>query len=229
MYALNIYDARGLPRVDIPDAEIAKLSEKQKPVFFAVIASYSDATEAEAANNAAQSATRKAVTALDRSRKQYEGAQPKRTFHDEWRETVAKLPAKPVSDATKKAIATALAEVEKAEKHLAECHRAGHAAKQNEKDKRAAFANAVIAWSHVDGCAHNTADLVRARSAAESKIALENIARGLPPDYAVEQASTVGNSHLDRFKAGQGKGGSANFGYHRNAMRGAVVKVPSER
>jgi hypothetical protein len=228
MYALNIYGPTGLPRTDIPDSEIAKLSGEQKSVFFAVMSSWSDATEAEAANNAAQSATRRAATALDKSRKKYEDAQPKRTFHDEWRETVARLPAKPVSDAAKKAIAAALVEVEKAEKHLAECHRTGYAAKQDEKDKRAAFAKNVIAWSAMDGIPKNVGDLIKARSATERKIAMDNIAKGLP-DYAVQAASTVGDSHLDRFKAGQAKGGSANYGYHLNRMRGATVKVPSER
>ena len=94
-----------------------------------------------------------------------------------------------------------------------------------------AFTDLLREWSKNDGRPKTTADLVKERAATETNIKLENLKNGLPADYVEHAASTVGDSHLDRFKSGQGKGGSANFGYNRNAMRGAVLqpKVPSER
>jgi hypothetical protein len=228
---MNVYDNLGKVRRDLDPSEISKCTDRQKTILFGMLASLEIAEKSESVHYEAVKATRRATTAIDKSRKAYETALPKRTFHDEWRETVAKLPATPITDEKKAAIAAALIEVEKAETHLAACQSAEITAKRDEKDKRAAFAKSAIAWSAIDGIPKNVGDLVKARGATERKIALANIAAGRPHDYGVggQAVSTVGPSHLDRFKAAQAKGGSANFGYNRNAMRGAVVKPPSAR
>jgi hypothetical protein len=131
-----------------------------------------------------------------------------------------------------KRVAAALKVVQKAEQHLAECVAAEYPAKALRKEKRMAFSTALRHWSTLDGVPKSTGDLVGERSRVEIARKRENIANGMPADYAAHVASTVGPSHLDRFKAGQGKGGSANVGYNPNRMRGAqlqMMKPPSER
>ena len=229
-YALNIYDEYAKISRNLDPSEIAKCSKSQQKILFALLASLDVAEKAEGLHYEDVKTTRRAVTALDRSRKAYEKAMPVRTFHDEWRETVAKMPPKVVTKETKKLIADALVEVDKAEAALAECQRAEIASNATEKDKRGTFAKALIAWSAVDGIAKNVGDLVKARGETDRRIAMENIAAGLPADYSVAQASTVGPSQLDRTKAASGRGHSANYGHNRNEMRGATLKpkLPSE-
>jgi hypothetical protein len=231
MYNLNIYGPTGLPRADIDENEIAKLSQEQQTAYFNVISSFTETTEADAAFVECEKAKRRAITDLKKKMDAHENSAPKRSFYDEWKKVVAKIPEPAPDPEVAKKVAASLRAVEKANDHLEACELAEKAARTVRNEKRQVFALAVMAWSRVDGCPKSTADLIRARSETERKIALENIANGLPPDFAVAQASTVGDSHIDRFKAGQGKGHSANFGYNRNAMRGAIVgqpKVPSE-
>jgi hypothetical protein len=231
LYPMNIYDATGKVKRDLDPKEIGKCSKAQQVVLFEVLKSLPIVEKSEADAYEAVKATRRATTALDRSRKAYEDAMPKVTFHDTWLTDVAKQPPKPVSDATKKAIADALVGVEKAEKHLGECQRTEHTTRQDERARRAEFAKHSIAFSAIDGIPKSVGDLIKQRGAVERGIALKNIADGYPSDYSVAQASTVGPSHLDQFKSGQGKGHSANRGYGRNSMRGATLapKAPSER
>ena len=78
----------------------------------------------------------------------------------------------------------------------------------------------------MDGSPKNVGHLIKQRSATETKIKLDNIAKGMPADFAVGMASSVGPSFLDQFRAGQGKGHSADRGYNLNKMRGA--QLPSK-
>jgi hypothetical protein len=228
MYALNIFDTKGLPSMEIPDSEIAKLDAEQKAAFFQLMASYSETVEADAETIECEKAQRRAVTDLKRKMEAHEKLMPKHTFFDEWKRTIAKQPpAKPDPDLTKK-LKASMANVDKAHEHLAGCERAIVVSKQVRQTKRKTFGLALIAWSKVDGTPKSTADLVKARAKTEQTQQLANIAAGLPPEYAEARQSTVGDSHLDRFKSGGGRGHSANFGYHRNKLRGAQLRVPSE-
>jgi hypothetical protein len=231
MYNLNIYAADATIRTDIPDTEIAKLSKNQQTAYFDVMSSLSDTTEADAAVIAKEKARRAAISNLKRLMDGHEKIAPARTFYDEWKRTVAKIPEPEPDPDTVKKVAASLKTIEKANEHYEQCTLDEVAAKQVRAEKRQAFATAIIAWSRLDGLPKTVGDLIKARSETERKIAMDNIANGLPPDYAVAQASTVGGSHLDRFKAGQGKGGSVNVGYNPNRMRGAQLRMkpPSER
>lgn len=140
----------------------------------------------------------------------------------------AHLPEPEPDPAIAKKIAASIKAMEAAHDHLAKCEIAETEAMNVRKDKRQAFANALKEWSAVDGRPKSVGDLVKARAATEAAQTLENIKNGLPPDYAVAQASTVGDSHLDRFRANSGGKGqvhanSVNHGYNRNAMRGAKL------
>jgi hypothetical protein len=230
MYALNIYSNTGLPRTDIPEGEIAKLSKEQQAAFFAVMTSFSDTTEAEAAFIEREKAKRRAMSDLKKKMEAHEKITPARTFYDEWKRSVAKMPEPAPDPEIAKKLAASLKSIEKAHAHLEQCERDEVTAKQVRKEKRQAFATALMIWSRLDGSPKSTADLVRARSETERRIAMDNVAAGFPPDYAVAQASTVGDSHLDRVRSGAGKGGSVNRGWNMNRMRGATLapKVPSE-
>jgi hypothetical protein len=226
MYALNIYAADATIRKDIPEAEIAKLSKEQSDAFFAVMTSYSDTTEADAALIECEKATRRAITDLKRKMDLHEKIVPARTFYDEWKRTIAKLPEpEPDPEITKK-LAASIKSVEKTNGLIETCQRNEELGRQARIAKRQAFANALKIWSGLDGTPRTTADLIRARVETERKIAMENIAAGLPADYAVARTSTVGNSHLDRVRAGAAKGGSADRGYNMNRMRGAQLQQP---
>jgi hypothetical protein len=229
MYHLNIFGKMGLPRLDIPESEIAKLSKEQSAAFFSVISTYSDTNEADNSAIASEKAKRAAISDLKRRMVAHETIIPPRTFYDEWKRTVAKMPEPEISADTKKKLAASLKGIERAHAYLAECESAEVVAKQVRKEKRQAFAVALMAWARVDGSPKTTADLVRARAKTEAAQQLANIAAGLDPNHAAHLQATVGDSHLDRFKAGQGGGHSVNQGYGRNKMRGATVKVPSER
>jgi hypothetical protein len=226
IFPLSIYDQFGKINRNLDPAEIARCSKMQQKILFPVFASLEAAEAAESLHYEAQKATRRAVTALDRSRKAYEAELPQHTFHDEWLITIAKQKPKPVTEAKKKAIAVALTEVNKAEAFLAECQRSEIVLKADEKVMREAFARAVIAWSPVSGIAMNVADLVRARGATERGIAMKNIEAGLPHDHALAAASTVGPSPWDHLRKGSGKGHSANIGTNLNRMRGATIPKP---
>jgi len=231
MFHLNIFNSVGLPRTDIPDAEIAKLDKAgQLPAFMGIMKAYPDTLDSDAAYVVAEKAKRKAISDLKRLMYAHEKITPPRTFYDEWKKTVAKIPEPAPDPEVTKKVAASLKTIEKANAHLEQCELDLREARKVREEKRKAFALALMAWSRVDGKPKSVGDLIKARSATERKIAMENIAAGLPPDHAV----AVGPSHLDRFRAGQGKvaGHSANFGYHRNALRGANVfppKVRSER
>jgi hypothetical protein len=230
-YRLNVFDQYGGIRNDLDENEIAKCNLVQKDALMALLTAWADTQAEDTACLEVDKAARKAETALDKARKAYEVAQPVRTFHDEWKRTVAKIPEpepEPDPEVTKK-IAAALKNVEKAEKHLAACHAAECPAKQLRKQKRAAFTEKLFIWATMDGAPKSVGNLIKERSKREAEIKMANIAKGLPHDYAVAQASTVGDSHLDRFKAGQGKGHSADQGYGRNAMRGATIKLPTQQ
>jgi hypothetical protein len=225
LYPLHTADALGRVRRDLDPLEIAKCSPMQKEKLFDMLGSLEIAEQSETVHYTCKKNTSKAETALGRSRKAFEAVSPKRTFHDEWRETVAKLPPVPVSDETKQAVADALVVIEQCEQHLASCQSAELAAKKDEHDKRATYARAAIEFSKWDGIAKDVASLVRARSATERRIAMANLEAGLPVDHGTGPVDTTGPSHLDRFRKGMGKGSSANRGYNMNRMRGATVPV----
>jgi hypothetical protein len=230
MHRLNIFDQLGNVRADLDEKEIAKLSDEQKPALFAVLSAFADTNAADAACIEVEKAVRKGETALGKARQAYEAALPKWTFHDEWKVTVAKLPRPEPDPAVMKRVKAALKAVTAAEEHLEACRVALIPAKALRQEKRKAFTVALNIWATMDGQPKNVGDLIKERSRVERKIAMDNIGAGLPPGYAVDQASTVGDSHLDRFKAGGGRGHSADHGYHQNKMRGATLrpKLPSE-
>ena len=234
MFHLNIFNNVGLPRTDIPDTAIAKLDKAaQLPAFMQVMTAYPDTLDADAAFIVAEKAKRAAISNLKRLMDAHEKIAPKRTFYDEWKKTVAKIPEPAPDPEIAKRVAASLKTIDKANAALEQSELDLREARKAREDKRKAFALAIMAWSRVDGKPHSVGDLIKARSATERKIAMDNIAAGLPPDHAVAEASTIGNSHWDRFRAGQGKvaGHSANLGYHRNALRGANIspKLPSDR
>jgi hypothetical protein len=227
LYAMHVYDNLGKVRRDLEPSEIAKCTKQQRKILFEMLAALETAEQSEHVAYEARKTTGRATTAVGREQRAYEKVMPKKNFMDIWRTDVAGLAPIPISDEQKKATADALIEVEKAEAFLAACQRAEIAAKTDEKNKRAAFARAAIAWSHVDGCPHDVADLIRARAATERKIAMDNIAAGLPHDYAVAQASTVGPSRYDHMRKNMPRVHPSNPGHH--IIRGSQVKLPSER
>jgi hypothetical protein len=229
MYALNIFGVDALPRTDIPETEIAKLSPEQSAAFFALMTSYAATVEADIATREREKAKGRAETALKKQMAAYEAMAPKRTFFDEWKKTVAGIVEPPIDPDLKKKMKASMIRVDEAHAHLAECEKDINVSKKDRQAKRKVFTNALVEWSKLDGTPKNVGDLVRARHKTESEQQLANIAAGMPADYAAAQQSTVGPSHLDRFKSGQGKGHSVNQGYLQNKMRGATVKVPSER
>jgi hypothetical protein len=230
-YPLNIFDQYGNVSNNLSEAEIAKCSPAQQAVLFPLLAAWSDTQEEDKRCNEVEANKRKAQTALDRAQKVLQAVTPVRTFHQEWLVTVAKQPEPEPDPAVVKKVKAAQKVVDAAEGYLAECISAVLPAQAVRDQKRRVFTDLLREWSKNDGRPKTTADLVKERSATERKIAMDNIAAGLPPDHAVAQASSVGDSHLDRFKAGSGKGGSANFGYNQNRMRGAQLpqKLPSQR
>jgi hypothetical protein len=141
------------------------------------------------------------------------------------------MPRPEPDPAVMKKIASATKVIAAARTHLDTCIAAVNPARQARAQKRAIFADRLREWSKVDGSPKSVGDLIKERSRVEAEQKMANVAAGLDPNYVEHMASAVGNSHLDRFKAGQGKGGSANFGYNRNSLRGAQLptKPPSER
>ncbi|SDI55249.1 MULTISPECIES: hypothetical protein [Bradyrhizobium] len=224
----SIFDAQGLPRRDLDEKSIAKLSKPQQKALFAVQSTYLASDEAEVEFIATEKATRSAAQDLKKRMAEYEAVVPRRTFYDEWKVTVAKQPERTISSEKQAQIEAALQAVDHANVALEQRRAAEFPAKQRRKEARQAFANALRDWSLVDGRPKSVSDLVKENAKRESDRKLALIAAGLPPDHDAVQSS-VGDSHLDRVKASGGRGHSANFGYNRNSMRGATVKPPSQR
>jgi hypothetical protein len=227
MAAINIFDKQAGVRKDISDSEIVKLTPEQQAAYVALVAALMDTEEADAALIASEKATRAAVTALKKKMEEYEALVPKRTFFDEWKRTVAKMPEpEPDPEATKK-IKAKLKEVEKANAALEQCRAAEFPVRKLRAEKRQAFADALKHWSAVDGTPKTVGDLVKENAKREGERKLAALRGELDED--TRPASTVGPSHLDRVKAGGGRGHSANYGYNRNSLRSAQLRPPSVR
>jgi hypothetical protein len=133
MHALNIYAADATIRKDIPEAEIAKLSKEQSDAFFAVMSSYSDTTEADAALIECEKATRRAISDLKRKMELHEKIVPARAFYDEWKRTVANLPEPEIDPEITKKLAASMKSLDKANALIPECQRDEELAKQVRK------------------------------------------------------------------------------------------------
>lgn len=229
-YPLNIFDQFGNVSNNLSEAEIAKCSPAQQAVLFPLLTAWSETQEEDKRCNEVEANRRKAQTALDRTEKVLADVTPKWTAHQEWQKTVARMQMPEPDPAVIKKVKAAQKVRDAAEEYLGQITAEVLPARAMRDQKRRAFTDLLREWSKNDGRPKTTADLVKERSATERKIAMDNIANGLPADYSVAQTSSVGDSHLDRFKAGSGKGGSANYGYNQNRLRGAQLpKVPSER
>ena len=230
-FPLNIFDAYGHVSNSLSESEIAKCSPAQQAILFPLLAAWSDTQEEDKRCQDVEANRRKAQTALDRAEKVLQDVTPQWSAHDEWKRTVARLPQAEPDPAVVKKVKAATKVRDAAGEYLGQCIAEVLPAQAVRDQKRRAFADLLRAWSKNDGRPKTTADLVKERSAVERKIAMDNIAAGLPADYAVAQTSTVGDSHLDRMRSGMGKGGSANFGHNPNRLRGAQLpqKLLSER
>jgi hypothetical protein len=225
-YRLNIFDQFGNPSKTLDQREIQKCSEAQLAVLFPTLDAWTETQTADAACAQAEADKRKADTALGKAEKALEDVTPKWTAHMEWQRTVAKMQMPEQDPAITKKIASATKARDAAQGHLANCIAAIFPAKQLRDEKRAIFADRLREWSKVDGSPKSVGDLIKERVRVENDQKLANIAAGLPVDYTVAAVSSVGDSHLDRFKAGGGVGhrGSINQGYNRSAMRGATPR-----
>lgn len=230
-YPLSIFDQFGNVSNSLEEEEIAKCTPEQTAVLFPLLAAWADTQEEDRRCLDVEANRRKAQTALDRAEKVLQSVTPVRTFHQEWLVTVAGQPEPEVDAAVVKKVKAATKVRDAAQEYLAQCISEVLPAQKVRDEKRRAFTDLLRAWSRVDGRAHNVGDLVKQRAATETRQKLENLKNGMPVDYVEHAASSVGPSHLDRFRSGQGKGGSANYGYNRNALRGAVIplKLPSVR
>jgi len=231
-YRLNIFDAIGSVSKNIDEQEILKCNPEQLAVLFPLLDAYADSQAEDEACNAVEADKRKAETALGRAEKALAAVTPVWTAHDEWKKTVARLPVPEPDPIVVAKVASATKAVEATQAHLDACIAATFPAKARRDQKRAALTDLMRQWSKIDGAPKSVGDLIKERAAVEAAQKMANIAGGMPVDYVEHVASTVGNSHLDRFKAGQARGGSANFGYHRNSLRGAQLpmqKLPSQR
>jgi len=232
-YPLNIFDQFGNVSNNLSEAEIAKCSPEQQAVLFPLLAAWTDTQEEDKRCLDVEANSRKAQTALDRAEKVLQDVTPKWTAHMEWQRTIARLPQPEPDPAVVKKVAAATKVRDAAKEYLGQCTSEVLPAQALRDQKRRAFTDLLREWAAKDGRPKTTADLVKERSANETKIKLENLKNGLPADYAEHAASTVGPSHLDRSKASGGAGhrGSIDYGHGRNAMRGAQLqpKVPSER
>lgn len=230
-YALNIFDAYGSVSRNLSETEIAKCSPEQTAVLFPLLEAFADTQAQDELALQVEANERKAKTALDRAEKVLQSVTPVHTAFMEWERTVARKPVPEPDPAVTKKVKAATKVRDAAQEYLAECVAELRPARALRDQKRIAFTDLLRAWSRVDGRAKNVGDLVKQRSETERKIAQANIDAGLPADYAVAQASTVGDSHLDRFKSGQGRGSSADRGFHLNRMRGAQLppKLPAQR
>src|SRR5258707_619113 len=121
MYVLNIYRNTGLPRTDIPDDIIAKLSPEQYVAFFAVMSSFTDTTEMDAAFITAEKKKRAAITNLKKLMDAHEKITPPRSFYDEWKRTVAKIPDPEPDPEIAKKVAASLKTIDKANTHMDQC------------------------------------------------------------------------------------------------------------
>jgi hypothetical protein len=228
LYRLNIFDQFGNLSKNLGEAEIGKCSLEQQAILFPLLEAWTETQAADEYCVQVEADKRKAETALAKAERVLETITPKWTAHQEWQVTVAKMPRPEPDPTVTKKINSATKVVVAARTHLDTCIAAVNPAKQARDEKRAIFADLLRKWSQVDGSAKSVGELIKERARVEAEQKMANVAKGLPPDYVEHMASTVGNSHLDRFKAGQGKGGSANFGYSRNSMRGATIKLPSQ-
>jgi hypothetical protein len=222
------FDARGHVRsvCDIKEGELAELSEVQREALMALLKASIETEQADAAFIEAQKAIRAAANKHTRMIAEYAEVAPARTFRDEWRATVAKLPPLRVDPKLLKAAAATTKKVEEANAALQAAVAAEVPVKKARDAARIAFGYALSTWTSVDPRPRTTADLVRENSRREIEHKMALVAQGLSPDYIEGSQSTVGPAHIDRVKAG-GRGRTANFGYNRNALRGA--KIPSQR
>jgi hypothetical protein len=228
-YPLNIFDAYGHVSNSLSEAEIARCSPEQQAILFPLLAAWSDTQEEDIRCNEVEANRRKAVTALDRAEKVLLSVTPLHTFHDEWLRTVSKQPVPEPDPAVTKKIKSAQKVRDAAQEFLAECIAAVLPAQALRDQRRRDFTTLLRTWAANDGRPKNVGDLVHDRIATETAQKLANIAAGMDPNYAAHSASTVGPSHLDRMRSGMGKGGSADYGHNPNKMRGAQLKVQSER
>jgi hypothetical protein len=226
LYRLNIFDQFGNPSKNLNEAEIGKCSSEQQAILFPLLEAWTATQTADEYCAQVEADKRKAETALNKAEKVLETVTPRWTAHQEWQVTVAKMPRPEPDPSVTKKINSATKVIIAARTHLDMCVSAMDPAKQARDERHAIFAGLLRKWSKVDGSPKSVGELIKERARVEADQKMANVAKGLPLELDKQMTSKVGNSHLDRFKAGQGKGGSANFGYCKNLMRGAAVKRP---
>jgi hypothetical protein len=228
LFPFHAFDHLGKINRNPEASEVAKMAPVQKTIYFEMLSSLEKTEAAETIFYEAKKAVGRATTAVKVAQKAYEAVVGKRTFMDEWRVTVAKLPEKVITDEQKQTIADALVEVEKAETFLAKCEHTSDAASKEQTSTRREYAAAAFAWAKVDGIPKDVASLVRARSETERAISMKNISEGRAfNDDGSAQVSTVGPSPYDRQRKAMPRTHPLNPGRH--VIRGATIKPPSVR
>ena len=117
--------------------------------------------------------------------------------------------------------------VEAAEKFLGICISEVEPAKIARRNARARYTSMLMEWSKVDSTPKNDGDLVKERIATETKIKLRQHQERVARRVRRRIRSRPWGRRTDQFRAGQGKGHSADRGYNLNKMRGA--QLPSEK
>jgi hypothetical protein len=208
----TIFDQYGKVRRDIDENEIADLPAATRDALMAVLDAAIKSEDADQEAIAAESAMRCAARNVADKLTVHRGLAPIRSFHDEWRETVAKLPPKPVDRGMTEAAAAAAQEVERANVLLDECRSDAYRLQRNRLSCRQAFADAAAAWSLVAGTPKTTADLVRANVQRETVHQLGILNGTIVPAAVV---CNVPPSQLDSVLRSGSRGSSANLGYRR--------------
>jgi hypothetical protein len=229
-YAINIFDQFGGISENLDEKEIAKCSEEQKAVLFKLLDAWANTKAADKFHTDAVSAKNKAETALARAEKVLIAVTPVYTAHMAWQRSVGIPVAEPDAALIKKIKAAEKAR-DGAQEVLALAITEVYPTQVARDEHRKNFVELLRDWQKVEGRPRSVADLVKERSRVETKQKLALIEQGLDPETSNAIVSNPGPSHLDRFRAGQGRGSSVNVGYHRNALRGyaPTPKLPSER
>jgi hypothetical protein len=208
----SVFDQYGKVRRDLDEHEIATMPVVKRNALMTMIDAAIKSEDADQASVEAESATRAAARNVASKLDAHRKLTPARSFHDEWRETVAKFPPVPVDPATTGSAAAAALDVELANAVLETCRAAAFLTQRTRNDCRQVFATAAAAWSLVDGSPKTTAELVRENVKRETEHKLAILSGKVTPDV-VEPVRRL--SQLDSVLSSGARGSSANFGYRR--------------
>jgi hypothetical protein len=215
---MNIFGATGQILEDIDPAEVEKLDPPVRETLLTLLDSAAKMASADKAFVDAGKAV--SVAARDMNLKQDACLRivPQRTFHDEWREQVAKLPPKPIDRATQK---RALEAAEAADEAAALHQKAltdEIMAKNWRTVCRKDYETALRAWAAIAPGPKTTADLMRANVAAETARKHAILRGEIKPDPKPKERVHL-NAIDVALSAGKGRGSNVNARFTRPQAR----------